>query len=103
MQYDEKKKKLQRGYGLAAVDNDGQPKGNLPGNPTEQEALRRAMLQQDIDTIEQTAIEADDRIYPHILKNVTEGIPYEWMDIPCGRRQFYEVRRYFFYLLAQKR
>ena len=38
-----------------------------------------------------------------VLKNVTEGTPYEWMDVPVGRRQFYEYRRYFFYLLAQKR
>lgn len=103
MQYEEKKQELHRGYGLAAVANDGQPKSNLRGNPTEQEAIRRAMLQQDIDIIEQTAIEADDRIYLHILKNVTEGIPYEWMDVPAGRKQFYESRRYFFYLLSQKR
>jgi hypothetical protein len=25
------------------------------------------------------------------------------MDVPMGRRKFYEARRYFFFLLAQKR
>ena len=52
--------------------------------------------------IEQTAIEADPNLYTWILKSVTEGIPYENMDVPAGRRQFYEARRYFFCLLAQK-
>lgn len=62
-------------------------------------ALRRT----DLELIEQSAVEADPDIFPYILKNVTEGIPYEYMDVPCGRKQFYEARRVFFILLAQKR
>ena len=57
----------------------------------------------DIELIERTAIMADGGIYPYILKNVTEKIPYEYMNVPCGRRQFYEARRIFFILLAEKR
>ncbi len=59
--------------------------------------------QWEVEMIEQTAIEAESEIYPYILKNVTQGIKYEYMDVPCGRRQFYEARRVFFLLLAQKR
>lgn len=103
MQYEEKKQELHKGYGLGAVVNDGMPKGNLPGSPTERMAVRNVMLQQDIELIEQTALEADQEIYQWLIKNVTEGIPYEWLNVPAGRRQFYEARRYFFYLLAQKR
>lgn len=103
MQYSEKKQELHKGYGLGAVVNDGLPKGNTPGNPTERAAVRNTMLRKDIELIEQTAMAADADIYPWILKNVTEGIPYEWLDVPAGRRQFYEARRYFFFLLAQKR
>lgn len=103
MQYGEKKQKLLNGYGLNAVLNDGMPKGSLSGNPTEQEAIRRVGMQEDIALIEKTAHEANQELYKWILRNVTEGIPYEWMDVPAGRRQFYESRRYFFYLLAQKR
>jgi len=103
MQYEEKKQELHRGYGLGAVVSDGMPKGNIPGNPTERAAIRNAMLQKDVEMIEQTAIEADSDMYQWLLKNVTEGIPYEWLNVPRGRRQFYEARRYFFYLLAQKR
>ena len=103
MQYEEKKQKLNRSYGIGAVVNDGMPKGNLPGNPVERTAIQNAILQKDIELIEQTVIEADPEIYQWILKNVTQGIPYEWLDVPKARKQFYESRRYFFYLLAQKR
>ena len=103
MQYDEKKKEIHSSYGLGAVVNDGMPKGNLPGNSVERVAIRNAMLQADVELIEQTALEADSDIYQWLLKNVTEGIPYEWLNVPRGRKQFYESRRYFFYLLAQKR
>lgn len=83
--------------------NDGMPKSNLSGDSTAQEAVRNAMMQEDIKLIEETARKASPEIYKWVLKNVTEGTPYEWMDVPVGQRQFYEYRRYFFYLLAQKR
>lgn len=103
MQYEEKKQELHKSYGLGAVVNDGMPKGNLPGSPTERAAIRNVMLQSDIELIEQTALEADGEIYQWLMKNVTEGIPYEWLNVPVGRRQFYETRRYFFFLLSKKR
>lgn len=55
------------------------------------------------ELIEQTAIEADPETCDLLIKNVTEGISYEYMAVPRGRRQFYERRRKFFYLLSQKR
>ena len=103
MQYGEKRRELEKGYGVREVIADGMPKGNVLGNPTAQEAIKKATLQNDIDLIEKTVHEAAETLYPWILKNVTEGVPYEWLNVPCGRRQFYERRRYFFYLLAQKR
>ena len=42
-------------------------------------------------------------LYPYILKNVTEDITYEHMGVPCGRRQFYFMRRKFFCLLDRKK
>ena len=103
MQYEEKKREIHSGYGLRAVANDGLPKGNLPGNPTEQAAIRNAMLQHDVELIEQTAMAADADIYQWLLKNVTEGIGYDYLDVPICRSDFYGVRKYFFFLLAQKR
>ena len=103
MQYEENKRELHKGYGLNAIVNDGLPKGNLPGNPVEGQAIRNAVLQADVDLIEHTAMEAGADVYQWLIKNVTEGVPYEWLNVPSGRRQFYETRRYFFFLLAQKR
>lgn len=103
MQYEEKKQELHRGYGLGAVVNDGMPKGNMPGNSVERTAIHNAMLQTDIELIEQTAMEADADIYQWLIKNVTEGIGYDYLDVPMSRNRFYDSRKYFFYLLAQKR
>ena len=101
MQYPEKKRAVS--YGLSAVQYTGMPKGTSVGSPTEQQALRNARLQQEIELIEQTAIEASAEIYPWLLQNVTEGIGYDYLDVPMSRSDFYGYRRYFFYLLAQKR
>lgn len=103
MQYEEKKAKIRNSYGLGAVTNDGMPKGNLPGNSVERVAIQNAMLKTDVELIEQTAIEADAEIYQWLLKSITEGVPYEYMDVPLSRTKFYDSRRYFFYLLSQKR
>lgn len=103
MQYNEKKRELHKGYGLGNVINDGMPKGNIPGNPVESTAIRNTMLQSDIEMIEQTAVEADSEIYQWIIKNVTEGLPYEYMDVPINRTDFYSIRKYFLYLLSLKR
>lgn len=67
------------------------------------EAAKKGSVEKDVELIEQTAIEADSELYQFIIKNVTEGIPWEYMEVPCGRRQFYEARRTFFVLLSKKR
>ncbi|RGZ00197.1 hypothetical protein [Clostridium sp. AM58-1XD] len=103
MQYYEKRRELQSRYGLRAVISDGQPKGNLPGKPTESIAVENTILQRDIDLIERTAREADSDIYQWLMKNITEGVPYEWLDVPMNRTDFYCSRKYFFYLLSKKR
>lgn len=103
LQYWEKKREIVGNYGIDGFSQDGMLRGTSSGNPTEKKALRIAQLKHDTELIEQTAIEADAEIHPWILKNVTSGVPYEYMDVPMGRRKFYEARRYFFFLLAQKR
>ena len=80
------------------------PHGTTAGNPTEKKAMAAAKLSSDCELIEQTAIEADAAIYTWIIKNVTEEeSPWEYLNAPKGRRQFYESRRRFFYLLALKK
>lgn len=103
LQYWQKKRDLHNSYGLGALVNDGMPRGSDCGNPTERVAVRNDILRKDTELIEQTALEADSEMYQWILQNVTLGVAYEYMNVPVGRRQFYESRRYFFYLLAQKK
>lgn len=96
--------KSKSNYGLTAIANDGMPhaKGNI-SNPTEAQALRNAKYIDNINCIETTAQEADAEIWRYILTNVSEGKTYEEMGVPRGRRQFYNSRRKFFYMLDLKR
>ncbi len=65
--------------------------------------LRRIELAEKCALIEQTAQEVCGNTYLALLKNVTEGLPYENITAYSGRRQFYEDRRKFFYKLSKKR
>lgn len=103
MQHEEKKREIQRLCGVNVSVENEMLCGNTIGNPIVSQAIRRAMLQEDVELIERTTIEADSEIHLWLMKNVTEGIPYEYLDVPKARKQFYESRRYFFYLLSQKR
>lgn len=58
---------------------------------------------EDCKLIEDTAAAVDKTIGTYIMKNVTEGIPFEYMHVPCGRNQFYKMREDFFYKLSLKR
>ena len=103
-QYHEKKEALQRCYSVKSG-----PISNMTGNKcvltnfSEQQMDKTNKLSRDIGLIEQTAQEAVGGLYPFILKNVTEDITYEHMGVPCGRRQFYVMRRKFFCLLDRKK
>lgn len=103
-QYPEKAAKLRDLRSLTLAPPNGTPRGNAPGNPTERKAINALKYSTDCEMIEQTAIEAGAGIYSWLLKNITEkGMTWERLNPPCGRRQFYEKRRRFFYLLAYKK
>ena len=57
--------------------------------------------------IEMAARDADDFLYPFILKAVTEGLSYTYLkaklNIPCGRDMYYDRYRKFFWLLCRER
>lgn len=104
LQYDSKKERIrQLRIGLKAVNYTGSSKTNKITSSTENAALKIAELQKDIELIEQTAIEADSSIYQQIITNVTQGIPYEYIPVPCCKDYFYSKRRRFFYLLDLKK
>lgn len=81
----------------------GMPCANMTSDQTAALAIRKAELSKNCNMIEETAIEVNPGIHKMLIKSVTEGIRYEEIPVPCGRRMFYECRRKFFYLLSKKR
>jgi hypothetical protein len=83
------------------------PADNMPGDLTAKYAMRRAQYGERIKMIEGLAREADEFLYPYILKAVTEGLSYTYLktrlDIPCGRDMYYDRYRKFFWLLSEHR
>ena len=80
---------------------------NVPSDLTAKYAMKKAYYGERINLIEKTAKEADDFLYPYILKAVTEGLSYTYLksrlDIPCGRDMYYDRYRKFFWLLSESR
>ena len=92
---------------LRSVTEIGSPSlcsgGSGLADRTARTAIRRAELQRDLELIEQTAMEADAEIYTYILSNVADGVPWEYLGVPYSRRQFYRIRKRFFYLLSERK
>lgn len=83
------------------------PSSNLPSDLTAKYAMKKAYYAERINIIEKAAMEADDYLYPYILKAVTEGLSYPTLktryDIPCGKDMYYDRYRKFFWLLSNSR
>ena len=90
-------------YELTCINTDGMPKGNTVGSQTESKALRISKLKSENQLIEEAAEKANPYLKHYIIKNVTQGISYDYMNVPSGRKQFYESRRMFFKILSEKR
>lgn len=82
----------------------------VPGgvyDPTSTRAVTRAYYSNKMQTIEQTAKDADKYLWQYILKAVTEGLSYTYLktklDIPCGKDMYYDRYRRFFWLLSEIR
>lgn len=67
----------------------------------------RSIYFERMQTIEQAAIEADPYLASYILKAVTEGYSYNYLqtalNIPCSRDMYYDRYRRFFWLLNKSR
>lgn len=86
---------------------DRMPSSSQPSDLTAKYAIKKAQYGEKIKLIEKIAKEADEFLYPYILKAVTEGLSYTYlkarMDIPCGRDMYYDRYRKFFWLLSEHR
>lgn len=93
---------------IFVVGLDKYPCSNsIPSDLTAKYAIKKAYYGDRIKLIEQAAMEADDFLYPYILKAVTEGLSFTHLkarlEIPCGRDMYYDRYRKFFWLLSEMR
>ena len=106
LQYGEKKSKIK--YGISAVQYDGQPKAHNAGSQTERQAMDNVIYTKDCAMIEEAAIRANPEIWKYIVKSVTLGLSYEFVEydneqgkIPLCRRDFYGTRKKFYAILNE--
>lgn len=87
---------------------DGMPGAARIGDPTSNTAIhvlqtpRLVRIARDVEAIEQAALEADGNLYQWIIKSVTTKQSLDLLAAPCGRRQFFDARRRFFWHLANR-
>ncbi len=102
-QYREKQSQLRSITELSSPRFDCIGGENKTSDNTADTAVRRAQLKKDLEAIEQAAIEAGEELFPYVISNVADGIPYQYLGVPLGKNQFYKVRRKFFDVLSRKR
>ena len=113
LQYPEWKRQYVDAIGSAVrtVNYDDMPHSTGTGDPTSRIAMRTSILRNNIDMIENTALIAGQDLAEFILYAVThEGTTYNYLStgrcslgkIPCGRNQYYQMRRLFYYLLSKR-
>lgn len=83
------------------------PSTNIPSDPTGNCVLIKDYYGNKIKMIEDAAMKADEFLYEYILKAVTEGLSFTYlqtvMSIPCSRDTYYDRYRKFFWLLSKSR
>lgn len=106
LQYGEKKSKIK--YGISAAQYDGQPKAHNTGSQTERQAMDNVIYMKDCAMIEEAAIRTNPEIWRYIVKSVTLGLSYEFIEydneqgkIPMCKNDFYGTRRKFFSILNE--
>lgn len=96
-------KRLDYSVSSSVVENIGRT--NTPSDPTGNCVLIKDHYASKIKLIEDCAKNADEFLYEYILKAVTEGLSFTYlqtvMKIPCSRDTYYDRYRKFFWLLSQ--
>lgn len=102
-QYDQKKEKLKAMTYIQGVNYNGSTGGGAKDSSTERTALERAAIEADIKLIDDVAKEVAPGICEALILNVTKGISFVYLNVPCGHNYFYKKRREFFKKLAAKK
>lgn len=88
------------------MNHDGTTYSGGVRRPTEQQAINNERYTKDCHMIEEAAIRANPVIWKYIIKSVTQGLPYEFIEyddelgrITVGKTDFYAYRRLFYSFL----
>lgn len=92
---------------ISAAKLDQIRSSGITSDITSKYALKRIRYAEKIKLIERIAKEADEDLHYYILRAVTEGLSYTYLnsvlDIPCGKDMYYDRYRRFFWLLSEAR
>ncbi|MBQ2706410.1 MAG: hypothetical protein IJF60_06305 [Agathobacter sp.] len=107
-QYPEWKRELaMKDSAIKSSQLTGMPVARKITDTTGDLAVRRAILQEKCRLIEDVAREASEELYEYIIKSVCYEVTVahliSYYEMPCGQAAFCDVRRYFFYLLSQRK
>lgn len=104
LQYPEWVEELREIDGMAGR-GDGEIKGDRQASdPTADAAVRRMILQKNIDLVKRAVQETDSSLFYWLFLAVTEERSYTYLreikGIPCCREVFYKKYREFFYVIS---
>lgn len=87
-------------YQSPSFESSGSGQRRVDSN--EQQILERVTLELEVGAIEETVREVSGDLSPYLLLNVTEGTPFEYLDVPSSRASFYRMKSKFFRVLDIK-
>lgn len=108
-QYPEWKRQIRNSTFISAVDMDGMPHNPNKGtaDTTANAALSLMRKKECCELIERVAKMASSDFYSFIIKSVCYEVSVTRLltidRMPCSQSSFYDLRRYFFYLLDKEK
>lgn len=100
LQYPEWQAKLRDIHSLSGVSTDREAvQGGKIGQPTESKALQAIRYTEKMNAVERAlkqAVGDETNLYAPMLASLTRKVRYENLNIPLGRRSFFEYRTAFF-------
>lgn len=95
------------GYSASAENMERLSRTNNIQNPTERCVEAMLYYTHRIDMIETAAKRTDEALAPYLIKAVTNGRSYDWLQvntsIPYSRGEYYHLYRRFFWILNKLR
>lgn len=87
-------------YQSPSFESSGSGQRRVDSN--ERQIIERVTLEIEVWAIEDAIREVSGDLSPYLFLNVTEGTPFEYLDVPSSRRSFYRMKNEFFKLLDTK-